>query len=737
MKDHRSQDRRSGLDACRPLFPSTTGPAPADSPFGCRPRLPDPFGFSNQALRLDRPGTRNDRPRGARSRRVALARGLRVAALALAMVAPAHAAFQPFGLSEDREPTFRATGVLESFEVEVEVPGIEVRESEEWTFLTLPGHSRIMVPGQPELPLLNTSVMLPDRGTPRVTLTVLDEVELELAKPVAPSQGHFTRDISPADRPRVPGAVYEQDTWVPAEDYAAAADTPYIVRDARGATLRISPVLYNPAAGRVRILRKARLEVEVEAGALGVNELHRRSDAVSADFMPLYSSLFTNFESSGFTEAPTESVGHALVIVPDQWEASLEPLNAWRAQKGLPSRSVPYSQVGTTAQDIKSFLQAEYDAGGLTYVLLVGDSEFLPTLKGENEGADCDACMVKLEGTDHVPDVLISRFSAKTTAEVDVQVARAVKYERDPVVGDLAGFYRKAVGIASNEGTPPDFERVGYLRTALLDWRFDAMDELYDEPGWFGDKVEPEEVQAAVNEGRSLIAYMGHGSKKAWVTSDYSVSHVHESDPTTGAWPMIWDVACVNGDFVGGSDCFGEAWAKAGTAANPKGAIGIVAASTNMSWDPPVDWQNAVVTQYFIPEKAYTGGSLHLFGLMKAMEQWGSDEDSEGVMMVEQCIYFGDASVVLRSDRPRQAAVAWAEDEDTGEWIATVTAGDAPVRAARVVVRSERGELVGVTGAAGAVRFPAGIRDGEGVTCTVTGPNLVPVLERPLAPPAS
>mgnify|MGYP001767847585 CR=1 FL=1 len=49
----------------------------------------------------------------------------------------------------------------------------------------------------------------------------------------------------------------------------------------------------------------------------------------------------------------------------------------------------------------------------LRFVVLVGDSEQIPTLKGKNEQADSDPCYVKLAGDDNVMDAFISRISAE------------------------------------------------------------------------------------------------------------------------------------------------------------------------------------------------------------------------------------------------------------------------------------------------------------------------------------
>lgn len=657
-----------------------------------------------------------------------------VGTLALLLLSPAHGAWMSFGADGAAAPRLAAQGSPESFAVEVEVPGLELAEDGEYLLPRLPGHARRLVLGEPELPLISTSVLLPDQGTPRATLVVLEEETLTLDRKVAPSRGHFARDIPVSQVPRIEGPVYRAAGPYPAADYAVEMGTPYLLRDVRGAAVRVSPMIYTPATGELRVLRRFRIEVEVGAGGVTVNEKTRERPGVTREFLELYRSLFVNLPGHPVIDPTSEVTGGGLILSPRKWFDSLAPLQAWRHEKGFASELVPLDEAGTTADEIKAFLQTRYDLGGLAYVLLVGDADELPTLKGEKEGADCDACYGKLEGADHVPDLFVSRFSATTTAEVDVQVARAITYEKAPVLGDLAAGYRRATGIASAEGSPTDSERMDIVREALLGFRYDAMDQLYDKGGWFGSKVKPAQVVAAVNAGRGLIAYMGHGSKTAWVTSKFGTSHA-KALGNTSIWPVIFDVACVNGDFVGGGDCFAEAWAKAGTASSPRGAIGMVAASTNMSWDPPVDWQRNIIAEYLIPEKAFTGGALHHFGLVKAMEQWGDDASSEGVMMVEQCVYFGDSSVVLRNDVPRQADVSVVVDEETGARSLHVTAGGQPVRAARIVIELGENRWVGTTDEAGAYPVPELREDEEpppapATMLTVTGANLIPVLHQ-------
>jgi hypothetical protein len=626
--------------------------------------------------------------------------------------------------------TLKAQGSEALFTVDLAIPGVDVTEKDGYSFVTIPGAAVRMIKDQPELPLVTTSILLPDRGTPEVILTVKEEVVIDLNSKIAPSKGHMTRDININEIARVEGEVYSQNALYPSSEYKYELATPYICRDMRGAALRICPVRYNPATNKMHVLKTATISVGIVPGATGINEKIRTASTVDSTFAPLYKRLFINYQSNSknWTDI-NEAAGRAIIVCPDKYVGAMAPLQEWRATKGLDSKLVKVSDFvaeGTTltAEALKAYLQTEYDAGGLTYVLLVGDNDLMPTLRGKNERAHADSCLVMLEGDDSIPDAFISRFSCNNVAELEVQVARTVKYESAPVTGDAAAFYRKATGIASNQGNPVDYTRCNWLRDIELAWNFDVVDQIYD------PSANVAKVSAAINEGRSLINYIGHGGKDCWVSSRFYNRDVNALTNNAGKWPMIWSVACVNGDFAFGGDCFGEAWAKAGTAEDPRGAIGIVAASTNMAWVPPCIWQKAIIEDYMVTGLAITGGAQHHYGLLKACEEYGYESNKEGVQIVEQCIYFGDSSVTLRNDVPKQAVISVENTTDRSISI-KVLANDKPVPGATIVIASElNGGMTSVTDATGIARveFANGVSAIEAVSVTVTGHNLIPVI---------
>ena len=81
-------------------------------------------------------------------------------------------------------------------------------------------------------------------------------------------------------------------------------------------------------------------------------------------------------------------VGRLLIISADEYAQAMKPFVEWKQKCGIEVQLVTMSQVGRTNSDVKAFIQNEYDKGGLTNIMLVGDSDKIPTNKGVNEGAD-------------------------------------------------------------------------------------------------------------------------------------------------------------------------------------------------------------------------------------------------------------------------------------------------------------------------------------------------------------
>ena len=512
-------------------------------------------------------------------------------------------------------------------------------EGEEWYQIRLPKEGITQDKGYPELPVFNRSIIIPDQAL--MAIEVFDLEFKDYPIKVAPSKGVITRDINPATIPYTFDNVYQENSFYPQK--MVALSEPYILRDFRGITVLTTPFAYNPVTGTLRVYTSYKVKV-YNQGNDTVNTFNRSRTSVSRSFCPLYENHFLNWNSYRYTPVD-DSYGKLLVICHSSFLTQIAPYINWKRQKGIDTELVEFSTIGTTANQLKAYIQNRYNAdNSITFVQLVGDAPQIPTLSYSGGGSDPGFSLVA--GSDNYPDIFIGRFSAQTTAEVTAQVNKTIQYEKD--LNTSATWLSKAMGIASAEGTSgegdngeSDITHMNLIRTKLLNYGYTSVDQIYD-PG-----ASASTVTTNVNTGRGFINYVGHGSDTSWGTTGFS--NTNASALTNGnKVPFIMDVACVNGNFVSYT-CFAEAWMRNANG----GAVGIYASSINQSWASPMRAQDEV-TDLLTGEVHTTLGGLYYNGSCKMMDVYGSD----GVDMFKTWHIFGDASLQVRSKTPLAMTVS-------------------------------------------------------------------------------
>ncbi len=587
--------------------------------------------------------------------------------------------------------------------------------------IMVPGATPLLEEGLPDLSKARESVIIPDLA--HMSMRVLECDQSTIATlPVAPSKGNLTRDINPRTVPFTFDRFYRSDGWYPAGP--ADLGEPYILRDFRGITIQYNPLQYCPASRELRVNR--RVVVELVADGPGTVNLKDRRGAVgrySADFQRVYEKMFLNFTREGGRYTPISEPGKMIIITDDSFSGAMQSFYQWKLQKGLDATMVNFSTIGSTAAELRTYLLNLYTTEGITYIVLVGDGDQIPTLRGTYENAHSDPCFTKLEGVDHYPDAFISRISAQSVAHVNTQVSKFIGYEKNPATGAAAAWYHKGTGIASNQsggGSPiKDWERADWLRDDLLGYTYTEVDQIYD---W---GASASDVTAALHEGRSILNYLGHGSGTSWSTTGYSVSHVAGLS-NTWKLPFIVDVSCLNGSFVSRPTCFAEAWLRAGTWEEPTGAIAMFSASTSAAWIPPCVMQ-AEVVDLMVAEAATTIGGLFFGGSAKALDEYSGG--GEGAQVMEQYNIFGDCSLQVRTDVPEAMSVQHASMLFIG------------ASSLSVVVPGVEGAMASLY--EGGVNYGAAVTDASGlatitldpplatpmdVTLTVTALNKVPYI---------
>jgi len=508
-----------------------------------------------------------------------------------------------------------------------------------WYHLFLKKEGLTLEAGMPQVPVLARSLIIP--ATAKMHLNITNSEYVELTLPVAPSKGNLTRDIDPATIPYTFADFYQSGESYPAE--IAYLTEPFILRDYRGITVRFQPFIYYPATQTLRVYTKLNISVYAQGTDL-TNALLNPKTSYSRYFESTYQNMFLNFSAAKYPSLDEE--GRILVIKHSMFDATIQPWVDWKRQLGFTVDVVDVTQAGSTAANIKTYIQNQYDLNnGLMFVQLVGDAPQIPTLTYSGGGSDPSYAL--LAGNDNYYDIFVGRFSAQTVAELETQVARSIYYERDIAPG--ATWLEKAIGIASAEGGSgqgdmgeSDITHMNNIRTDLLNYGYTTVDQIYD-PG-----ATAAQVSNSVNQGRGFINYCGHGADTYWVTTNFNNNN---ANALTNDYmlPLIVAVACVNGNFVS-QTCFAEAWMRSvnETTNAPAGAITFWGSTTNQSWAPPMRGQDEV-TDLLVSNLKYRVGGLLFNGAHKIIEVYGS----QGLADARTWTIFGDASLMVRTKNPQ------------------------------------------------------------------------------------
>jgi len=521
--------------------------------------------------------------------------------------------------------------------VDITMSGLESNvvmvQGQPYDQLRIPGHWFTLDAGQPELPFITSSLIIPDSGTPVVRVLKSTWRQIE-SNPVLPSKGTILRTEDPANVPFTFGSVYQGSQVFPTSE--VELNKPYIMRDYRGVSLRVNAVRWDVDRGVLLVLESMTLEVET-SGSGGINSRQgKMQNSIDSQFANLYGQAFDNY-------SPTEKYsmvsvdGRMLVVCHDSFLGIIEPFVQWKRSSGLDVQVISTGSVGGTTGGIQGVIDGLYaEPEGLTYVILVGDQGQVPSYSGTYEGADDDTRYANIEGDDLYPDLFVSRISGSNPLDIQTQINKFVRYERNPDAG--GNWYHIGAALASSQGDPSDIERAGWMREDMLNYTFTEVHEIFQPDGT------TEEIAEAIEDGVSLITYIGHGTGSSWTNPYFNVADIQALNNN---WmnPWILDVSCSNGDFSA-DECFAEAWMRAGDPAQPQGALATYSASTTTPWVPPCIMQ-AEAVDLMVANQANVLGSLYFHGIMKVMDVYPGNSQ-----LVEQYNIFGDCSLMIRTNTP-------------------------------------------------------------------------------------
>ncbi|MHB8944275.1 MAG: C25 family cysteine peptidase [Bellilinea sp.] len=445
--------------------------------------------------------------------------------------------------------------------------------------------------GYPDVPVITRLIAIPEGSTP-----VLGSIS-------ALARGQFLADLYPSQ----PSAM-DVDTDPPGDpDPNVWADPPYYLdpaayaldakfptepagiypvgkmRDLNLALLVVAGGQYNPKTRQLTIFKQVDVEVLFQGG--------------NGAFLPDYSNnpfepalakqygYVLNTEVIGdFLKplSPDFCAGHEFIIfTPSAFQAAADALADFKNDRGISTQVVVVTapNLSDIPSLIQEFIKDQYENCIVrpSYVLLLGDAEFIPAFPHNGTNSDLDYALMTVGDT--FPDLAYGRIPVDTLAQAKTVVNKIIAYEGDPPA--LTSFYNK-VALASffeccekiiswdsgvdarsfietsetvraalvssgktvnriytsnaySLGADPSF----YLNEAVL------PTDLWSSNGfhWDGNTTD---VINAFNSGTGLIMHRGHGWPGGWAAPIFNINNL--SSLTIGnLTPVVYSINCASG----------------------------------------------------------------------------------------------------------------------------------------------------------------------------------------------
>jgi hypothetical protein len=455
----------------------------------------------------------------------------------------------------------------------------------DFTLLSLPEEGFTTTVGEAKLPVIRRFIEIPHGASPEIIVTSVSWDSTSLVERGLPDR---IIPVQPSV-PKIPGALEAAEFILDHEYYSANGFVPHDVarvaeigeiRGHRVALVEVFPVQYNPACGELRLMTHCDLTIHLPGSDVArTAELHNRY--ASPSFDTLLGTLLENYQQFGIVDFSKTAEGY-LIIVYTSFLNDIQPLVTLKENMGYDVTVTTTSQIpgGVSTTTIKAYIADAYENWEIppSYVLLVGDTPQIPTYTGTTGWpgpADAvDLYYVTMTTPDYLPDIFIGRFPASSASHVTAMVDKTVYYEQ----GNFAStaWIKKAAFMASTDNWQVSEGTHNYVINTFLLPNGYTCDKLYTHT--YGATTQ--QVRNALNDGRSLAIFSGHGYEYGWADGPpFSQSDVNGLT-NQDMYPFVCSHSCSTGTFSV-SECFGETWVRRAN----KGGLAFWGASDSTLWD--------------------------------------------------------------------------------------------------------------------------------------------------------
>ena len=268
----------------------------------------------------------------------------------------------------------------------------------------------------------------------------------------------------------------------------------------------------------------------------------------------------------------THNAADYIIITHQSFLQDVQPLADFRSQQGLRTIVVDVQDIYDefnhgilnpgAIREFLSYAYQNWQPPAPTYVFLVGDTHidlknkvnFVPTTQVQVPGYGATASdhqFVTFRGEDSFPDMLIGRMPANNRVDVRIFVERTIDYEATSPIGP----WHKRLLMLAGSDIRFHSQTNRLISRNQLSGKYET-DRIYapytDEPS-FDERIRSpiaRRVIDGINDGASIVNYIGHGGGGIWSSSRMLDFEDPEQNLTNiSRLPLIISMTCYTGSF--------------------------------------------------------------------------------------------------------------------------------------------------------------------------------------------
>lgn len=424
---------------------------------------------------------------------------------------------------------------------------------ERYTEVRAAGLSHEAEVGHPALPVERRLLAIPEGKEPYVEWIERRDVEDVFLEHAVAFDHRLERHGGTALFAARDAAAYERRHGEPAVSLGEAS----YAGATRVVWVTLSPVLYDPINGLVRVARSLKTRIGFRDATAPLSAAPSRDGSLAAGIVANPGALAHE------RGRPRILVNVDVIIAEAAYREALQPLVAFKRER---SREVREHYVDRpTAAAILELIKREHQAATVSHVLLVGSIDQIPSHR--ISGIWSDLAYQQLDAG-NVPDASVARIPAQNATELAIYVEKAIVRASRP--RDVEKFLLTA-GSDTSLGCPANVDVLGRI---LTEYRPGAVQQkLYRARG-----ATQQQILSAYSAGPNVAIYDGHGDHTGMIEVPFTLTHLAGLGNET--LPIVLDIACLNANWPSGG-ATRRNFAESILLQQGGGAAGIVAAGGN------------------------------------------------------------------------------------------------------------------------------------------------------------